>query len=412
MKDQEKKEVPLIVLIVMNRIVFLSITAFLINYLAVVNVSAQEYYREQRLQALRSGIEQKKENSSYDLCELYMKEALIKTYNTGDTSYLIEARDLVRSVVEPKFASWGVALDALFVKITPFQLANDDAARANDSIQQAWEVHVKKNKAHHPDWEFPAKSPFLIKIEFPNEYNEVGRILWDLEWFGSFIYSVDSDQSLGNYFENLNVDSPFAFCAIRDSIEYHYSWWSANFDKWWNDFFLPWWKQTHNDHAATDMEIIKKIVKECRNHRCHHIERVDEVREVAFDDWDEWEDYDCYHETVVDNIIEEEEVPPVRVPQVRPEFPGGITELKKFLAENCQYPQAARDAGWQGTVMVEFVVEKDGSIGPVNVIYGMCPWLDEEACRVVKSMPKWKPGENYDHLCRSYFTLPITFTLQ
>ena len=104
--------------------------------------------------------------------------------------------------------------------------------------------------------------------------------------------------------------------------------------------------------------------------------------------------------------------PIVKVPQVRAEFPGGMAELRKYLAENCQYPEAARTAGWQGVVLLEFVVEKDGSIKQVNVLRSVCQALDEEAIRVVKSMPKWKAGENNGQKCRSFFQLPITFSLQ
>ena len=131
-------------------------------------------------------------------------------------------------------------------------------------------------------------------------------------------------------------------------------------------------------------------------------------------------------ETDADAVIEEDdeevstetdggdqpEEPVVRIPQVRAEFPGGMAELKKYLAANCQYPPAARDAGWQGLVMLEFVVEKDGSISQVTVLRSVCQALDDEAIRVVKNMPKWKPGENNGQRCRSFFQLPVTFSLQ
>ena len=106
------------------------------------------------------------------------------------------------------------------------------------------------------------------------------------------------------------------------------------------------------------------------------------------------------------------EEPIIKMPQVRAEFPGGNAELRKYLAENCEYPKAAREALWQGVVIVEFVVEKDGRIGQVNVIKSVCSSLDEEAIRVVKGMPKWKAGENNGQKCRSFFQLPITFSLQ
>lgn len=102
----------------------------------------------------------------------------------------------------------------------------------------------------------------------------------------------------------------------------------------------------------------------------------------------------------------------IRIPQEKAEFPGGMGALRKYLIENTQYPPAARDAGFQGVVMLEFVVEKDGSIKQVTVLNGICKDLDEEAIRVVKSMPKWKAGKNNGQNCRSFFNLPITFSLQ
>ena len=62
--------------------------------------------------------------------------------------------------------------------------------------------------------------------------------------------------------------------------------------------------------------------------------------------------------------------------------------------------------------MLEFVVERDGTISTITVLRGVCEALDEEAIRVVRAMPKWKPGENNGQPCRSYFQLPITFSLE
>jgi len=118
------------------------------------------------------------------------------------------------------------------------------------------------------------------------------------------------------------------------------------------------------------------------------------------------------HDVVQVNDVEEVKEPVVRIPEVRAEFPGGMNELKKYLSANCQYPQSAREAGTQGVVILEFVVEKDGSIKQVSVLRSVCPALDEEAIRVVKSMPKWKAGENNGQKCRSYFQLPFTFSLE
>lgn len=100
------------------------------------------------------------------------------------------------------------------------------------------------------------------------------------------------------------------------------------------------------------------------------------------------------------------------IPQVRAEFPGGMDALRAFLAENCHYPKEAKEKQQQGVVLLEFAVEKDGTISAITVLRSVCEALDEEAIRVVKAMPKWKPGENNGQPCRSYFQLPITFALQ
>ena len=90
---------------------------------------------------------------------------------------------------------------------------------------------------------------------------------------------------------------------------------------------------------------------------------------------------------------------------------GDIPSLLKWLANHIEYPQSALDNNIQGKVVLRFVVEKDGSIGDVIVVRKVDPALDKEAVRVVKSMPKWKPGKQRGKAVRSYFTLPVAFTL-
>lgn len=94
------------------------------------------------------------------------------------------------------------------------------------------------------------------------------------------------------------------------------------------------------------------------------------------------------------------------------EFPGGMGALMKWLSNNIRYPEAAQQNDIQGKVTVRFVVEKDGSIGAVNILKGVDKDLDREAIRVVKKMPKWQPGKNNGVPVRSYFNLPVQFRLQ
>lgn len=100
----------------------------------------------------------------------------------------------------------------------------------------------------------------------------------------------------------------------------------------------------------------------------------------------------------------------LRDPEVRAMFPGGVDSLKKFLFENLEYPPI--HGSFQGVVILEFVVETDGSITSVNVLLSLHKILDEEAIRVVKAMPKWNPAQDDGHPCRSYYQLPITYCLR
>ena len=94
-----------------------------------------------------------------------------------------------------------------------------------------------------------------------------------------------------------------------------------------------------------------------------------------------------------------------------PEFSGGLPALQAFLSENLHYPQEAWKKGIEGKVLVQFVVAKDGSIDNVNVIQKVHPLLDAEAVRVVKLLPKWKPGKKDGKAVRVRFTLPVTFKI-
>ncbi len=94
------------------------------------------------------------------------------------------------------------------------------------------------------------------------------------------------------------------------------------------------------------------------------------------------------------------------------EFPGGTAAMMKWLNNNIRYPEAAQQNDIQGKVVVNFVVEKDGSIAQVKIAKGVDKDLDREAIRVVKKMPRWQPGKNNGVPVRSYFNLPVTFRLQ
>jgi periplasmic protein TonB len=103
---------------------------------------------------------------------------------------------------------------------------------------------------------------------------------------------------------------------------------------------------------------------------------------------------------------------PISRPDKMPEFPNGKNALIMFLSQNIVYPKAARDAEIQGTVIVRFVVNVDGSISNIEVYKGIGNGCDEEAVRVIKQMPKWTPGSVKGKPVRVKYNLPITFNLK
>lgn len=100
------------------------------------------------------------------------------------------------------------------------------------------------------------------------------------------------------------------------------------------------------------------------------------------------------------------------VAEQMPEFPGGMKELLKFLQENVKYPENAMKNNVQGRVIVQFVIEKDGTPTEFKVARSVDPDLDAEALRVLQTMPKWKPGMQRGEVVRVKFTVPVSFKLQ
>ena len=113
--------------------------------------------------------------------------------------------------------------------------------------------------------------------------------------------------------------------------------------------------------------------------------------------------------------VEKEEVTEQTVFQVveeMPEFPGGMQEMMKWLGANIKYPTICQENGTQGRVIVQFVVTREGDITDAAVAKGIDPYLDAEALRVIKSMPKWKPGKQRGKEVNVKYTLPVVFRLQ
>ena len=99
------------------------------------------------------------------------------------------------------------------------------------------------------------------------------------------------------------------------------------------------------------------------------------------------------------------------VVQKIPVFPGGWSVFMQWLTKNLKYPPAAQQNKIQGTVVVSFIVNKDGSVADVKVSTSADPLLDREALRVMKMMPKWKPGMDRNKVCRTMIAVPVVFQL-
>lgn len=101
----------------------------------------------------------------------------------------------------------------------------------------------------------------------------------------------------------------------------------------------------------------------------------------------------------------------LRVVRQLPEFPGGMVELMKWITKTLKYPYAAQQQKIQGRVFVTFIINRDGSIANIKIVKSVHPLLDNEARRIVKLMPHWKPGIEDGKPCRTMFAIPIEFKL-
>jgi protein TonB len=117
-------------------------------------------------------------------------------------------------------------------------------------------------------------------------------------------------------------------------------------------------------------------------------------------------------ETVREEVQEKEEQQVFVVVEEMPEFPGGELALRTFIGKAIVYPTVAQENGIQGKVFVTFVVNKDGSVSDAKIARGVDPSLDQEALRVVSTLPKWKPGKQRGVPVRVSYTVPISFKLQ
>lgn len=110
-------------------------------------------------------------------------------------------------------------------------------------------------------------------------------------------------------------------------------------------------------------------------------------------------------------IVEDNSIKDFASVEVLPEFPGGEKAFGSFLSKNINYPPMARENNISGRVFISFVVEKDGQLTDIKVLRGLGYGTDEEAVRVLKKSPKWKPGIQNGRAVRVQYTIPISFQL-
>ena len=115
--------------------------------------------------------------------------------------------------------------------------------------------------------------------------------------------------------------------------------------------------------------------------------------------------------SVFERNLEEEDEEVFMVVEEVPEFPGGMAKLMKYFSDNMRYPVDAAENGIQGRVICQFTIRKDGSITDVVVVRGVHASLDEEAIRLIYSMPLWKPGKQRGKPVACKFSVPVSFRL-
>jgi protein TonB len=103
---------------------------------------------------------------------------------------------------------------------------------------------------------------------------------------------------------------------------------------------------------------------------------------------------------------------PMTQPEIAPEYPGGTVAMLSYIQQNLKYPEGAKEQEIQGRVIVQFTIEKDGTVSDVNVVKSVDPLVDAEVVRIVSNMPAWKPGMHEGKPVRVSYSIPIRFRLQ
>ena len=177
-----------------------------------------------------------------------------------------------------------------------------------------------------------------------------------------------------------------------------------------------------NREVVIDEEMVEITKQEEQKPQPVEVPKQTTQLEIVNDDV-ETEDLNINADVQQDEVIEEYVAPEVveeevveqeifQIVEEMPAFPGGEKALLEYVAKNIKYPQIARETGIQGRVFVGFVVEPDGSVSNVKILRGIGGGCDEEAMRVIKSLPKWKPGKQRGKAVRVSYQIPVVFKLQ
>ena len=168
---------------------------------------------------------------------------------------------------------------------------------------------------------------------------------------------------------------------------------------------------SQDDMISAALPKEEKIEKES-----NQLNKVDETQELAPEDIDPVEKQE--EEKQAEQQEEEKEEPinlndaeTLKIVEQLPEYPGGMVEFMKWLTVMLKYPDAALKRKIEGKVMVSFIVNVDGSVSDIKIVQGAHKLLDDEALRVVRLMPKWKPGLEGGRPCRSMISIPIVFEI-
>ena len=168
---------------------------------------------------------------------------------------------------------------------------------------------------------------------------------------------------------------------------------------------------SQDDMISAALPKEEKIEKES-----NQLNKVDETQELAPEDIDpvekqEEEKQEEQQEEEKEEPINLNDAETLKIVEQLPEYPGGMVEFMKWLTVMLKYPDAALKRKIEGKVMVSFIVNVDGSVSDIKIVQGAHKLLDDEALRVVRLMPKWKPGLEGGRPCRTMISIPIVFEI-